>query len=130
MGTYVNDRVLADLFADVEMKRSVDDRIRAIASLTEQFVSLTTDSLERIAFELADDGWTIRQIADEINVNRDRVMRMIRAYAHRTGRICPIPAGRRSLDNAVDISRLVSKEARRRDEAEARAAAEPPAPLG
>ena len=113
MNSYVNSRPLVELFAGVENAPSVDSRIAAIRALQEEFVRLAVTSLERVAYDLAEKGWTARQIADEIGVSRTYIAKMAGAYAAREGRLSPFPTPRR-YDHAVDISALVGAEARRR----------------
>lgn len=115
MPAYINHSLLEDLFADVEVKMDPDDRLAMIRQLTDVFVGLSVTSLERIAYERSQDGWTAPQIANDIGVSRLYIPAMIAAHAARTG----LPVLRRkarSYDHAVDISRLVSREARVRAE--------------
>jgi hypothetical protein len=112
MGYYVNIRPLEDLFSDVELKPDAEARLTAIRLLESTFVRLTVTALERIAYDLAEKGWTARQIADEIGVGRDHVARMAGAYATREGHLSPFPSSRR-YDHAVDLRALVRAEARR-----------------
>ena len=115
MPAYINHSLLEDLFADVELVMDPDDRLAKIRLMTDVFVDLSVTSLERIAYERSRDGWTAPQIANEIGVSRLYIPAMIAAHAARTG--LPILRRKsRSYDHAVDISRLVSREARVRAE--------------
>ncbi len=120
MSTYVNNTPLQELLANVEMQSNPETRLQMIRSLEAEFSSLAVTALERVAYDLAERGWTVRQIADEIGVSRTYISAMAAAFASRTGRLSPFPSTR-SYDHAVDISRLVGREARRR-------AADPPQP--
>jgi len=113
MSTYVNNTALEDLFASVEVRPDPLVRVEMIRGLQAEFVRLAVDTLEKVVYELADRGWTIHQIADETGVSRSNVARMAGAYAKRSGRLSPFPHTR-SYDHAIDISRQVSMEARRR----------------
>lgn len=96
------------------MKPGTEDRIQALTTLRQEFVDWTIQSLERLAYDLGEQGWTARQIADELEVPRTSVAKMAGAYAARTGRLSPFPTTR-SYSGAVDISRLVSRELRDRE---------------
>lgn len=113
MSAYVNKSVLESLFEDVEMKAKAEARINAINALTTEFTNLALDSLERIAYDLIKAGWTVQQVAHEIGVSRNYIPRMADAYANRAGHLSPFPRNRRYA-HAVDISALVTREARRR----------------
>ena len=84
-----------------------------IRALEQEFARLALDSFERIAYELADRGWTARQIANELGVSRGYITRMAGAYAARGGLLSPFRETR-DYSHAVDISRMVSREARSR----------------
>lgn len=90
-----------------------EDRLAMVRGLSDTFVELAVNSLERVAYDLSGQGWTALQIADEIGVSRSNITAMIAAYATRTGLPSPVRQ-RRSYEHAVDISRLVSREARLR----------------
>lgn len=122
MSSYINRSLLEDLFAGVEMKASAEDRLASVNSLSAEFADLALNSLERIAYDFSAEGWTLHQIANEIGVARTYIPTMIAAHAARTGLPSP-QKQRRSYEHAVDISGLVSREARLRKAA----AAGPPA---
>lgn len=113
MASYFNNNALVELFATVESKRSVDDRLKALTALRQEFISLTVTSLERVCFDLAEQGWTAKQIGDEIGLGRHRITKMAGAYAKRTGHLSPFPYSR-DYEEALDISRLVQREAKQR----------------
>lgn len=106
MSSYVNSRALNDLFADVEMKPDVTDRIDAIRAIEAYVAGLIATSLERIAYDLNQQGWTINQIADELGIGRAHIPKMATAYAERQGKLSPFPRYR-SYANARDIRRQV-----------------------
>lgn len=120
MSSYFNHSLLEDLFAGVELKVLPIERKEALDGLCDEFSRLAAISLSRIAYDLSGEGWTARQIADEIGVGREHILGMIEAHATREGLPSPVRK-RRSYENAVDISRLVSRQAR-----EQAAAARPP----
>ena len=122
MSVYINHSLLEDLFAGVELQDSTESRLATLNGLTDAYIVLAVNSLERIAYDLSGEGWTVRQIADEIGVGSPYITGMIAAHAARTGLPSP-QRQKRSYEHAVDISRLVSREVRRR-------ATDPPQPTG
>lgn len=127
MGAYVNVSLLDELFASVEERVLPTDRLDMIRRYQNEFVDRAVTSLERVAYDLAEDGWTARQIAHEIGVSRNYIPAMAAAHAGRTGRLSPFRSTR-AYDHAVDISGLVSKEASRRAGEVAHAQGEQPSP--
>lgn len=111
MVSYINNTHLEDLFTDVESRADPDTRLAALRSLESEFVRLTIATLEHVAFDLAERGWTTPQIAHELGVARAHIPRMIGAYAKRSGLLAPLRF-ERDYGNAVDISRLVNHRLR------------------
>jgi len=120
MSSYFNNSLLDDLFAGVEVKMTVEDRLKALRAMTDEFVNLALNSLERAAYDLSSQGWEPRQIANELGVSRNYIPTMIDAHAARAGLPSPVRR-KRTYEHAVDISGLVSRQARlRADEARQR----------
>lgn len=68
---------------------------------------------ERTAFELKERGWSLEQIADELQVAVQRVKQLIREYAKRTNRVPPL-RDKSGLAPVVDIRSVVRRADRHR----------------
>lgn len=113
MSSYINNRPLEELFADVESRPDPVVRVEMIRGLEQEFARLALDSFERIAYDLGERGWTVPQIANELGVSRNYIARMGGAYAKRRGFLSPFRTTR-DYSHAVDISGAVRREVRQR----------------
>lgn len=110
MSIYVNPRVIDEVFDTIELQGKVLERIELLHTIENTFAGRLLDSYERAAYELKNEGWTLAQIADELNVPNKAVPGLLRAYQNRTGKPNLLPV-RSFTGNVVDIRSLVGKEA-------------------
>lgn len=120
MSIYFNVNQLAELFAGVDQQRSIDARLASLDSLKREFTMHAVNAYERIAYERSEQGWTLRQIADEIGVSRNHIPSMITAYAERGGLVNPL-RHRRRYEHAVDLTQMIRSHAKRAAEERDRA---------
>lgn len=110
MSIYVNPRAMAEMFETLELQGKVMERVELIHQIEHTFAEYLVTAYERAAYDLKAEGWTLPQIADELNVTIPAVSGYIKAYQDRSGKPSLMPV--RSFDGpVVDIRALVRREA-------------------
>lgn len=115
MSIYVNPRAMGEMFETLELQGKVLERIELIHQIEHTFAEYLVAAYERAAYDLKGEGWTVAQIADELNVPVAAVGGYIKAYQERSGKPNLMPV--RSFDGpVVDIRALVRRESAHRNQ--------------
>lgn len=107
MAGYVNHQAMVEVFSPLEQQRDPTIRATLIHLIQDEYTQRLVEMLERTAFELKENGWTVPQVADELSLTVAQTRRAILQYARRAGRISPLRD--KGMAQVIDIRSLVRK---------------------
>lgn len=113
MVSYVNHHAMREVFAPLESQPDAVRRAEMMRTVQDEFAENVLTVYERTAFELKEQGWSLEQIGDELQIAVQRVKQLVRDYAKRTNRVPPL-RDKSGLASVVDIRSVVRRADRRR----------------